>query len=51
MDDRVWGIRYLVVDTEEWWGGQDCVGVTGVAYPRGLRRIENILVKSGILFV
>jgi uncharacterized protein YrrD len=22
VDDRVWAIRYLVVDTEKWWGGK-----------------------------
>jgi sporulation protein YlmC with PRC-barrel domain len=22
VDDRAWAIRYLVVDTEEWWGGK-----------------------------
>jgi sporulation protein YlmC with PRC-barrel domain len=22
VDDKAWAIRYLVVDTEEWWGGK-----------------------------
>jgi len=34
VDDRVWGIRYLVVDTEEWWGGK-----TVLVSPEWLTRV------------
>ena len=23
VDDRTWAIRYLIVDTSNWWGGHD----------------------------
>ena len=34
VDDRVWAIRYLVVDTEKWWGGK-----TVLVSPEWLARV------------
>jgi sporulation protein YlmC with PRC-barrel domain len=34
VDDRVWAIRYLVVDTEKWWGGK-----TVLVSPEWLTRV------------
>ena len=43
VDDQAWAIRYLVVDTENRLGGQECAGVAGVAHPRGVGRVEDAL--------
>jgi uncharacterized protein YrrD len=34
VDDRAWAIRYLVVDTEKWWGGK-----TVLVSPEWLTRV------------
>ena len=45
IDDETWGIRYLVIDTRNWWPGNKVL-VADLDYTRQLERVEGLRQSS-----
>ena len=42
IDDKTWTIRYLVIDTRNWWPGAKVLGFTEMDRSRQLERVESL---------
>jgi hypothetical protein len=41
VDDATWAIRYMIVDTRNWWAGKKVLVSPGRICPRGLERVQG----------
>jgi hypothetical protein len=48
VDDRTWAIRYLIVDTSNWWGGHDVLiapqWIKAVSWPLAKVSVDLIII-------